>query len=94
MDRANNLGPAILGTLNGTGFMNRKPGNYAGYVQDTGTFIVADASREEVEALKGDALIYSGPVEGRDARVTDCYIDSVEDFPTITFYTNSGETSL
>lgn len=60
----------MLGTLNGTGFMNRQPGNYAGYVQNTGTFIVADASREEVESLRGDALVYSGPVKGGDARVS------------------------
>ena len=81
----------MLGTLNGTGFMNHA--GHAGYVQDTGTFIVADASREEVEALKGEALVYDGPVEGGDARITDCYIDSVENFPTITFYIGDNETS-
>ena len=85
MDRANDLGPATLGTLNGTGFMNRHPTQASGYVQGEGVFIVAETTREAVEALVGEKLDYVGPTQDGDTRVAQCHIVSVEDFPTITF---------
>ena len=92
MDNANSLGPATLGTLNGTGFMNRNPSfmnrNPSGassYVQGEGVFIVAEVTHEEVEALLGEKLDYFGPTEDGDAGVPQCHIVSAEDFPTLTF---------
>lgn len=92
MDRAHDLGPATLGTLNGTGYMTRKSGNPndpSGYVQGEGTLIVDRSTREEVEALMGEKLDYFGPTEDGDVSVEGCQIDSVEDFPTITFSAGS-----
>ncbi len=85
MDRANDLGPATLGTLNGTGFLNQRPNDPNGSVQGEGTLIVDGVTREEVEALMGETLTYFGPTENGDVSVPQCRIDSVEGFPTITF---------
>ena len=90
MDNANSLGPATLGTLNGTGFLNQQPADPGGRAKGEGTFIVAGVTREEVEALMGEALEYFGPTEKGDTRVSGCYIDSAEDFPTIAFSTSGA----
>ena len=90
MDQANNLGPATLGTLNGTGFLNQKQDDPNGSVQGEGTIIVDGVTREQVEGMMGETLEYFGPTEAGDKGVTGCRIESVEDFPTITFSTNGS----
>lgn len=90
MDQADNLGPATLGTLNGTGFLNQKKDDSNGSVQGQGTLIVDGVTREEVEALMGETLTYFGPTEAGDTNVSGCRIESVEDFPTITFSTGGS----
>lgn len=89
MDRAHDLGPASLGTLNGTGYLTRTADSP--YTRNRGVLIVDGATLEEVEALRGEALTFFGPTEDGDVQVPGCYLDETDDFPTITFSTTSTE---
>lgn len=89
MDRAHDLGPASLGTLNGTGYLTREA--EGPYTRNRGVLIVDGTTLEDVEAMRGQALTYVGPTENGDVQVPECYLDETGDFPTITFSTTSTE---
>lgn len=89
MDRAHDLGPASLGTLNGTGYLTRTEGG--GYTRNRGLLIVDGSTLEQVEALRGEALTFFGPTEDGDVQVQECYLDETNDFPTVTFSATSTD---
>ena len=89
MDRAHDLGPASLGTLNGTGYLTRTA--EGGYTRNRGVLIVDGSTLQEVEALRGQALTFFGPTEDGDVQVGECYLDETDDFPTVTFSTTSTD---